>query len=323
MSIILRRWRHRASIFGLVVTSLATLVALTASPASAASRSVDFLECGSPLAQDGDEVFNSVATFGGTAHSARGEGGGEPDLNEVHEDLPAGAKGKGGPAFKASVPVYFHVVHDGGKSKLTQEQVDAQMTVLNLAFGGFYGGAKTGFSFKLAAVTYTKNVEWLNAGAGGKAERNMKKALRRGGANALNLYSTTAGPYLGWAYLPSILKTRPYLDGIVVDWESMPGTSTRYAGRYDLGQTATHEAGHWLNLEHTFYHGCSANGDFVDDTPPMKIPTSGCPEGKDTCTAPGLDPIHNYMDYSYDSCYYEFSNGQSQRMKDSWLYWRA
>jgi hypothetical protein len=153
----------------------------------------------------------------------------------------------------------------------------------------------------------------------------MKRTLRQGGADALNLYSTTAGDYLGWAYLPSIL-TKPgqaYLDGVVVDWESMLGTSTRYAGRYDQGETATHEVGHWLNLEHTFYGGCNAKGDFVDDTPAQKVPTNGCPEDKDTCSEPGLDPIHNYMDYSYDSCYTEFTPGQTQRMRDAWLYYRA
>ena len=137
----------------------------------------------------------------------------------------------------------------------------------------------------------------------------MKQTLRQGGTNALNFYSTTAGDYLGWAYLPSIV-TKPgqaYLDGVVIDWESIPGTSTTYAGRYDQGETATHEVGHWLNLEHTFFGGCNAKGDFVDDTPAQKVPTNGCPEGKDTCRQPGLDPIHNYMDYSYDSCYTEFT----------------
>ena len=46
-------------------------------------------------------------------------------------------------------------------------------------------------------------------------------------ARALNLYSTTAGDYLGWAYLPDI-TTKPGQidpDGVVLDWESFLGTS--------------------------------------------------------------------------------------------------
>ena len=34
--------------------------------------------------------------------------------------------------------------------------VREQMNVVNLAFGGFYGGANTGFSFTLAGVTPSK-----------------------------------------------------------------------------------------------------------------------------------------------------------------------
>jgi hypothetical protein len=50
---------------------------------------------------------------------------------------------------------------------------------------------------------------------------------------------------------------------------------------------------------------------------------TGCPGGKDTCSDPGLDPIHNYMDYSFDSCYSELTQGQAQRMRDAWLFYRA
>ena len=180
----------------------------------------------------------------------------------------------------------------------------------------------------LAGVTRTDNAAWFYGvgNLGGGEEHDMKQALHQGGPNALNLYSTTAGAgFLGWAYFPNI-TTKPgqaYLDGVVFDWETIPGTTTKYAGTFDQGETVTHEVGHWLMLDHTFNKGCSQNGDYVADTPPEKTPTSGCPAGKDTCSAPGLDPIHNYMDYSYDSCYTEFTPGQVQRMRDAWLFYRA
>ncbi len=268
-----------------------------------------------------------VADGGSSAGAIQARGGEvrEPGLNQTHEDLPAEARGKAAKQFKVSVPVYFHVVTDGAVGALTREQIAAQIAVLNNTFAGGEGGAGTGFSFQLAGVTRTDNADWFYANPGGTNEHTMKNELRQGGSNALNLYSTTAGAYLGWAYLPSIV-TKPgqaNLDGVVVDWESMPGTSTKYAGRYDQGETATHEVGHWLNLEHTFFGGCNDKGDFVDDTPAQKVPTEGCPEDKDTCRQPGLDPIHNYMDYSFDSCYTEFTAGQTQRMRDAWLFYRA
>jgi hypothetical protein len=280
------------------------------------------LAAGSPFCEPSAIDARLVSSVAGAERDADRR---EPDLGEAHEDLPASAKGKADRRFRATVPVYFHVVTDGAIGALTQNQIDAQMDVLNNTFAGGEGGAVTGFRFELAAVTRTDNADWFNGNPGGNPEHSMKQTLRRGGNDALNLYSTTAGAYLGWAYLPSIV-TKPgqaYLDGVVIDWESMPGTSTTYAGRFDQGETATHEVGHWLNLEHTFFGGCNAKGDFVDDTPAQKVPTSGCPEGKDTCREPGLDPIHNYMDYSFDSCYTEFTAGQVQRMRDAWLFYRA
>jgi hypothetical protein len=266
------------------------------------------------------------ALTGGTSGAFAGRGGSrEPSLDQTHGDLPSSAKGKAGSDFAASVPVWVHVVTDGAKGALTQAQIDTQIRVLNTTFAGGEGGYDTGFSFVLAGVTRTDNASWFNANPGGVNEQTMKATLRRGGPETLNLYSTTAGDYLGWAYLPDI-TTKPGqtdLDGVVIDWESFKGVSKTYKGRYDQGETATHEVGHWLNLEHTFYGGCNEKGDFVADTPPEKTATSGCPADKDTCTKPGEDPIHNYMDYSYDACYTEFTEGQSQRMRDAWLFYRA
>ena len=270
-------------------------------------------------------ILCAPAAAAETGHAGHGGEMREPDLGQTPRDLPASAKGRAGSKFAVTVPVYFHVVTAGSAGDVTDAQIADQITVLNRTFAGREGGATTGFSFTLAGVTRTDNATWFNAGPGGTHESTMKATLRQGGANALNYYSTTAGPYLGWAYLPDIL-TKPgqaHLDGVVVDWESMLGTSDAYADRYDQGETATHEVGHWLNLEHTFYGGCNAKGDFVDDTPAQRTPTSGCPIGKDTCPAPGDDPIHNYMDYSYDDCYTQFTVGQTQRMRDAWLLYRA
>jgi hypothetical protein len=277
-----------------------------------------------PMSTADTRVFGGSVT-GGNAIAGRGGVVREPDLSQTHADMPASAKGKAGPNFRATIPVYFHVVTDGAIGAVTDAQIKDQIAVLNNTYAAGEGGAATGFSFRLAGITRTDNALWFYSNPGGTGEHSMKQALKQGGDNALNWYSTTAGDYLGWAYLPDI-TTKPgqlYLDGVVVDWESMLGTSATYAGRYDQGETGTHEVGHWLNLEHTFYGGCAAKGDFVEDTPAEKTATSGCPAGKDTCKAPGLDPIHNYMDYSYDSCYTEFTAGQVQRMRDAWLLYRA
>ena len=265
-----------------------------------------------------------LSTGAGGGVSARGDGAREPSLDQTHEEMPDSARGRAGKHFKVTVPVWFHVITSGPAGDLTQSQIDAQIAVLNNNFAGREGGADTGFRFALEGVTRTDNLAWFEM-AGAKHERAMKNALHRGGPETLNLYSNTASDYLGWAYFPDIVDKpgRAFFDGVVFDWESIPGVSDAYAGQYDLGKTATHEVGHWLDLEHTFYRGCHSTGDYVDDTPAEATPTRGCPAGKDTCPAPGDDPIHNYMDYSYDACYSQFTNGQAQRMRDAWLYYRA
>src|SRR4029453_502056 len=109
-------------------------------------------------------------------------------------------------------------------------------------------------------------------------------------------------------------------DGIRVHFDSIPGGSI---ANYNLGETATHEAGHWFGLYHPFQGGCTQGNAGVADPRAQSPPTPGCPEGRDSCALPGLDPIHNYMDYSYDSCYYEFTAGQSTRMQAMFAAYRS
>ena len=98
----------------------------------------------------------------------------------------------------------------------------------------------TGFSFALAGVDRTNNATWY-ASKGGGAEHAMKTALKTGGDNTLNVYTTSGGSYLGYAYLPEITNTtQAYLDGVVIDWRTVPDASSAYAGIYDQGDTLVH-----------------------------------------------------------------------------------
>ncbi|KAH8077877.1 Metalloprotease [Cristinia sonorae] len=215
----------------------------------------------------------------------------------------------------ATIPVYFHVISaddsvEGGN--VPDSQIQEQVSVLNADY------ASAGLSFDLVNITRLVNPEWFKGvGPDESSQTTMKSQLRQGGPDALNVYtvgfqSGSGEGLLGYATFPSDYESAPEDDGVVILYASLPGGS---AQNYDAGKTLTHEAGHWVGLYHTFQGGCDGEGDQVEDTPPEASPASGCPTGRDTCSGGGVDPIENYMDYSYDSCMNQFSAGQIERLK--------
>jgi hypothetical protein len=221
------------------------------------------------------------------------------------------------------IQVYVHVITSGSTGAVSAQQIANQITVLNDSYLGNTGGPNTLFAFQLAGTDTTNNATWFNATPGSSAETNMKNALHIGGADVLNVYTTSGGGYLGWATFPWNYAGAPSKDGIVIDYRSLPGGA--YGSQYSLGDTSTHEVGHWLGLYHTFQGGCSANGDLVSDTPAEKSPAFGCPTNRDSCKGrnfPGKDPITNFMDYTDDSCMFLFTSGQATRMSSAWTAYR-
>ena len=221
-----------------------------------------------------------------------------------------------------TIPVVFHVVTStSGAGNVTDAQINAQIAEMNQDYAGGESSqaANTEFQFTLQSIKRWQNDSWFNDPDTATGEAAMKTPTRTGDRRTLNIWSTNTS-YLGYATFPSWYAGDPQLDGVVIQFGSLPGGSIT---NFNLGKTASHETGHWLGLYHTFQGGCSATNDQVSDTPAQRTETSGCPTGRDTCPAAGLDPIHNYMDYSYDSCYNQFTPGQKARMQSQWATYRA
>ena len=235
------------------------------------------------------------------------------------------------PAGSVTIKTVFHVISEkpltAAERTRREKMIAAQMQVLNNAYSGRGAAAISGdspfrFSYHPSATTWTVNKAWSTMVPDSKAEVAAKRALHVGSAATLNLYvGNIGGGLLGWATFPRAYYQPLYMDGVVMLDESMPGGNT---GIYSEGDTATHEVGHWLGLLHTFQGGCTGPGDHVSDTPAEQSPAFNCPTGRDSCAAqPGRDPIHNFMDYTQDSCMNRFTPGQVARMSHAWAAFRT
>jgi hypothetical protein len=241
-------------------------------------------------------------------------------------------------AARVVIPVWAHVLrgtHKGDR-KLYPSGVRRTIKILNAGFGGGQSATntRTRFHFVLHHIDFTRNDHWFHATPGTRFDYQEKKKLHRGVARSLNLYfvgsgRTQFGALLGWSRFPWNYAKTPQMDGVSVNVDALPGGKFR---KYNLGDTVIHETGHWMGLFHTFQNGCNTPNDEVADTPAEAEPAEGCPYGENTCgvnRTTGLpepgdkpDPIHNFMDYSYDACMFQFTPGQVARMDRAWAGYR-
>jgi hypothetical protein len=238
-----------------------------------------------------------------------GTGGGSTDVDETVLD----------PGFDITIPVYVHIILPNADD-VKDDQINAQIKVLNDDFNTDYGllpsDAKdfvndvttTGIHFSLTSSKdqiirhNDPTSQWGTNDAVKKAYPPITPETH------LNIWvCNIGGGILGYAQFPG---GSPSTDGIVLLYSSLPGGS---ATNYNLGRTATHEVGHYLNLRHIWGDGPCKFDDYVLDTPSSDGPNYGCPKYP-TVNCKTDDMTMNYMDYTYDSCMYMFTDGQTNRM---------
>jgi hypothetical protein len=238
------------------------------------------------------------------------------------------------------ITVVVHVVHNptSADEKISAAQVNSQITVLNRDYRatntdkskapGVFSGlvADPMIEFALAtkdpAGKATTGITYTETNETSFSDRdNPVKATSTGGIEPwntkkyLNIWvCTLEGGLLGYAQFPG---GPAQTDGVVI-LNTAFGTTGSATDPFNLGRSATHEIGHFLNLRHIWGDAPNCEGDdFVADTPPAESPNFKKPTWPHvSCNnGPNGDMFMNYMDYVDDDSMFMFTPGQVARMQ--------
>jgi hypothetical protein len=234
------------------------------------------------------------------------------------------------------IPVVVHVVYNSATENISTSQVKSQIARLNKDYRakntdrtktpqvwrGLVTDARIQFVLaskdpKGKATTGITRTKTTRTSFG---DDDSVKSSATGGVNAwpsdryLNLWVCSLGDgLLGYAQFPGgPAKT----DGVVI-LNTAFGTKGSVKAPFNLGRTATHEVGHWLNLRHIWGDTEHCEGtDFVSDTPNAQQPNFGKPKFPHiSCNnGPNGDMFMNYMDYVDDDSMCMFTTQQVARM---------
>ena len=224
---------------------------------------------------------------------------------------------------KVEIPVVVNVLYRTAAENISLEQIQSQIDVLNEDFNAtnsdftstpdlFSGvAANVGITFVLQNVVRksTRTTSFSTNDAMKSANKGIAPTTP---TTVLNMWSCNlGGGILGYAQFPGGSSAT---DGVVMDNNAFGRTGT-VSGVYNLGRTATHEVGHWMNLRH-IWGDATCGSDLVSDTPTHNTANYGVPAYPhySTCTGTPVEMTMNYMDYTDDRGMYMFTNGQKSRM---------
>jgi hypothetical protein len=240
------------------------------------------------------------------------------------------------PGAPTKIPVVVHVVYNPSSENISAAQIKSQIAKLNVDYRAknpdrrkvpsAWSGLVTDSRIEFALATKDPTGKTTNGITRTKTTKDSfsdddgVKSAVSGGADAwptqkyLNLWvCSLGGGLLGYAQFPGgPAKT----DGVVI-LNTAFGTKGSATAPFNLGRTATHEIGHWLNLHHIWGDTQHCEGtDFVSDTPNAQLPNYGKPAFPHiTCSnGPNGDMFMNYMDYVDDDSMFMFTTQQVARM---------
>ncbi len=223
-----------------------------------------------------------------------------------------------------TIPVAFHVIRKdttlaGGN--VPDSQIAAQIQVLNQAFGGSTGGASTGFRFTLRSTSRTTNARWFSLSSGSRNEQQMKRRSASGArTRSTSTARSSSSPCSAGRRSPSTTRPIPATTG---SWCCSPPCPA------DRSRTTTWETP--PRTRSATGSGCTTRSRAAVPAPVTRSRTrpprpprrSSAPRDVTRARLPGLDPITNFMDYTYDSCMFKFTAGQATRMSQAWTAYRA
>lgn len=227
-----------------------------------------------------------------------------------------------------TIPVVVNVIYNTTSQNISLSQIQSQIAVLNEDFNAKNSDTSkipTLFKSLKGKVGITFVLDSVRRKSSTKTSWSTNDAVKKTASGGLDPLSPTtklnlwvcnlSNGILGYAQFPGGSSAT---DGVVILYSAFGSklkSSGTYTTSYDLGRTATHEVGHWLNLRH-IWGDATCGSDLVGDTPLHNAANYGCPASghKSTCTGTPVEMTMNYMDYTDDACMYMFSVGQSTRI---------